>query len=86
MVRMDPRWIKEDGLFRPQVQLWPPQRHRAVLLVLATFVAFRLEHEGNPNIREFCESIRMFCWKYYQKKNRLKQVGNYLRILQNEMV
>ena len=80
MRRMDPKLIEEEWLLRPQFQLWPPQRHRAILWTLATYVTFRLSH-GNGTLGEYRDYIKGNLWNLYQKKDRLKLVGNYLRII-----
>ena len=74
MRRMDPKWIDDDCLFRPQLHLWPPPRHKAVLWTLATYMTFRSGHELRDYIKEHL-------WKLYQMKGRLTLVGNYLSLL-----
>ena len=39
--------IPVEWLVRPQFRLWPPQRHRTVLWVLATCVTFRMNNRCN---------------------------------------
>jgi len=35
--------VTEERLVRPQIGLCPPQRHRAVLWVLAQYLSFRMK-------------------------------------------
>ena len=78
MLRTDPRWVPEEWLFRPQFKLWPPKRHRAVLWVLAHFVAFRSQQARNLTPQDYLDFLRRSKWKLYQERNRTKLVGNYL--------
>jgi len=81
MLRTDPRWIPEEWLLRPHLTLWPPQRQRAVLWVLAHFVGFRSQLERNPTFQDYVDFLRRSKYKFFQKRNRRTQVDNYLSIL-----
>ena len=41
ILRMDPVWIPNEWTIHPQFRLWPPQRQRAVLWILAHMVWYR---------------------------------------------
>ena len=43
ILRIDPAHIPPDWTTRPQFRLWPPQRHRAVLCILAQMVWYRIK-------------------------------------------
>jgi hypothetical protein len=43
LLRIDPRHIPDDWCLRPQFLTWPPQRHRAILWILAHFVSYRMQ-------------------------------------------
>src|SRR5215475_5768604 len=38
MLRLGARWIPDTWLFRPQFRMWPSQKHRALLWLLACLV------------------------------------------------
>ena len=80
MLRTDPRWIPEEWLLRRHFKLWPPQR-RAVLWVLAQFVGFRSQPVRNLTFQDYVDFLRRSKYKFYRKRNRITQVGNYLSIL-----
>jgi len=82
MLRTDPRWIPEEWLLRPHFTLWPPLRQRAVLWVLAQFVGFRSQLERNLTFQDYIDFLRRSKYKFYRKRNRITQVGNYLSILE----
>jgi len=77
MLRTEPRWVPEEWLFRPHFKLWPPKRHRAVLWVLAHFVAFREQPARNLTPQDYLDFLRRSKWKLYQERNRTTLVGNY---------
>ena len=61
----EPRWAPEEWLFRPQFELWTPQRHRVVLWVLAQFVAFRSQKVRNLTSQDYLGFLRRSKWELY---------------------
>jgi len=51
MLRTSSTQITQEWIVRPQFSLWPPQRHRATLCLLARYVTFSMKrrHSQNPN-------------------------------------
>jgi len=76
------RWVPEEWLPRLHFILWPQQRLRAVLWVLAQFVGFRSQLERNLTFQDYIDFLRRTKYKFYRKRNRITQVGNYLSILE----
>ena len=74
----EPRWVPEEWILRPHFKLWPPKRHRAVLLLLAQFVAFRSQQARELTLQDYQDFLRRSKWKFYQNRNRPTLVGNYL--------
>ena len=66
---------------RPQISLWPPQRHRAVLWVLARYVSFRMNHPCNLTRQDLMDFKRRSKWKLYQLSSRPKKVSNFLTVI-----
>jgi hypothetical protein len=81
ILRMDWRRIPLDWLIRPDFQLWPPKRHRAVLWILANFVIYRLQEERTQSLLDYYDFLRRTHWKLEQLGSRSKNVGNYLNVL-----
>jgi hypothetical protein len=81
MLRVDPRCVTDDWLLRPQFKIWPPQKHKAVLRLLARFVDFRCQLGKTLNLQDFHDFLQRSKMKLYQTKNRLQLVGNYLSVL-----
>jgi len=70
-----------DPLIRPQMNLWPPQRLRAVLWLLARYVSFTTERRRSQNPLELMDFLRRSRWKLYQRSHRKKQVADSLTVL-----
>jgi hypothetical protein len=81
ILRTDPRLIPDEWLYRPQFKLWPPQRHRAVLWILARTVAYRCQRGARLTHCDFHDFLRRARWKLYQVNQRLRLVGSYLSVL-----
>jgi hypothetical protein len=68
MLRTIPRRIPPERLLRPHFRLWPPQRHRAVLWVLAQLVLNRSQQRRALTLHDYIDFLRRMKWKMYQKK------------------
>jgi len=73
--------IPVEWLVRSQFRLWPPQRHRAVLWVLALCVTFRMNNRCNLTQKDLMHFIRRSKWKMYQLTSRFKNVATFLTVL-----
>jgi hypothetical protein len=76
---MNQEHIPEEWLLRPDFQLWPPQRHRAVLWMLAHMAVFRTARELTQH--DYHDFLRRARWKITSVPARKALVGNYLSIL-----
>ena len=81
ILRMGPVWIPNEWTIRPKFKLWPPQRHRAVLWILAHMVWFRTRGSWTLSAQEYFDFLRSTLWKANRDTRRATQVGNYLSIL-----
>jgi len=82
ILRMDPVWIPNEWTIRLQLKLWPPQRHRAVLWILAHMVWCRTHGGWTLSAQEYFNFLCRSRWKAKQNTRRATQVGNYLSILE----
>jgi len=80
-LRIDPAHISPDWTTRPQFRIWPPQRHRAVLWILAQMMWNRIKESRAYTEQDYSDVLRRTRWKAYQAKYRRTNVGNYLEIL-----
>ena len=80
MLRTDPRRIPADLCLRPHFQFWPPQRHKAILWLLAHLVMYRIQQQRHLSLLDY-DFFRRARWKSYRAAGRMQQVGNYLSIL-----
>jgi hypothetical protein len=81
ILRIDQRWIPEAWILRPQFKLWPSQRHRAPIWMIAQFVVFRTQHRKGRTNSEYIDHLQQEFQKIYLHKHRLKLVEKYLTIL-----
>ena len=81
ILRMNTCCVSDDWPFRPQFNLWPPQRHSAVVWILAFFVYFRVQHPDQPNLLNYADFMRRARWKAHSLPQRRMKVGNYLTVL-----
>jgi len=81
MLRTDPSRIPADWCLRPHFQFWPPQRHKAILWLLAHLVMYRMQQQRHLSLLDYIDFLRRARWKSYRAASRMQQVGNYPLIL-----
>jgi len=69
ILRTNPRQIPADWLLRPQFTLWPPQRHIAVLWILANMIAYRSQLRRVLTFHDYLDFLRTAEWMMYQKRS-----------------
>jgi len=72
ILRTGPVHIPSDWTTRPQFQVWPPQRHRAVLWILVQMVWYTINEDRAGNEQDYSDFLRRTRWKAYQAKFRPK--------------
>jgi len=80
-LRTDPRRIPPDWCLGPHFQFWPPQRHKAILWLLAHLVMCRMQQQRHLSLLDYIEFLRRVRWKSYRAASRMQQVGHYHSIL-----
>jgi hypothetical protein len=78
---MDPRLIPDERTTKPQFQIWPPQRHRAILWLVAQITLYRGQGRRDLIPIDYMDSLRRHRCKIYQHHKRRELVGNYPRII-----
>jgi hypothetical protein len=86
IVRAEPVNISERWITCPQFTLWPPQRHRAVLWLLANIVAFRTQRQRDLSLQDFHEFLKRTRWMLYQTARIHAIVGDYLASLNTDNI
>ena len=61
--RFERELYTKDWKIRLAFTLWPPQRHAAVLWILANLVLYRLQTDRRLSLSEFMDFLRRSCWK-----------------------
>ena len=69
------------GYYALPLTYGPPKRRRAILWILASFVAYRLQRRQMLTCQDYYEFIRRAKWKLQQTTRWHESVGNYLRVL-----
>ena len=57
MMRTTPARIQDDGMLRPQFNIWPLKRRRAILWVIANVVIFRIQQHTNLNLHDYMDFL-----------------------------
>jgi hypothetical protein len=81
ILHMDSIYIPETWLLRPEFLLWPPQRHRTVLWMLAQMAIYRTTYERTLTKHDYLDFLRRARWKIVSQPATKRLVGNYLSIL-----
>ena len=81
---LDPERIPVQWLTRPQFNICPRKRHRAVLWTLAKLVIFRTQQRRDLTLHDFIDFMRRTKWKMYQAQKRNEHVGDYLTFIDTE--
>jgi hypothetical protein len=82
ILRTGSQSIPDTWLVQPQFQFWPPQRQRAILWFLATFVDFRTQPRSSLTRCDYHDFFQRTKRKLYSLPKRLHLVGNYIDIVQ----
>ena len=72
------RQTPDGWIMRPDFTLWPPKRRRAVLWLLANFVAFWLQQRDRMTRQDYCDFLRRAKWKLQEVTRWNERVSNYL--------
>ena len=63
ILRMNPTYIPKEWTTWPDFTLWPPQRHAAVLWIIAHLVHYRLQTHRPLSLSDFMDFLRRSWWK-----------------------
>ena len=81
ILRMDPRYIPAQWTVRPDFQHWPPQRHQAILWILAHLMSYQLQTTRPLSLLDYMDFLRRARWKKYNRTPRRNKTGRYLEVL-----
>jgi hypothetical protein len=82
-LRTHPQYISEDYIIRPGFQYWQPQRHAAIVWIIAHFVTYRLQTQRRLSINDYVyfDFLKRARWKEYRRSSKPPTVGRYLEVL-----
>jgi len=72
---MDPKYNLPEWTVRPSLHFWPPQRHWAILWVLAHMVYYHTQHWHRVSTIDYTDFMRRARWTTYQTTRRREKVG-----------
>jgi hypothetical protein len=84
ILRPSSRQIPDGWVMRPDFTIWPPKRRRAVLWLLAKFVAWRLQQRDRMTRQDYYDFLRRAKWKSQQATRWNEREGNYLSVLMED--
>jgi hypothetical protein len=70
MLRTIPERIPKEWLLLLHLNLWPSQRHGAILWVLARYVNFRITKQRDLSLQDLMDFFLQAKWKLYQAPGR----------------
>jgi hypothetical protein len=79
--RVHPRHISAERTVRPAFHFWPPQRHAAILWILAHLVVYRIQTHRRLTLADYMDFLQRARWNQYQRAPKRQNVGRYLDIL-----
>jgi hypothetical protein len=79
--RTEPKHIPETWPLRPDFHIWPPQRHKAILWILAHLVDYILQTHQRISLLDYIDFMRRARWKAGSSPARRRAMGNYLDVL-----
>jgi hypothetical protein len=80
-MRTESRWILEEWLTAPTFTFWPPQRHNAVVWILANMIYYVTMTNRAVSLQDYLDYLHRTRWKAYHVTGRMQKVGNYLDAL-----
>ena len=81
ILRMNPNYVTKDWTIRPAFTLWPPQRHAAILWILANLVHYRLQTHRQLSLSDVMDFLRKSLWKSRPRAGTISPTRRYLQVL-----
>jgi hypothetical protein len=70
IIRIAPKYIPKEWVVRPQFNLWPPKKHRAILWLVVHVAVFRIQRKRELTHNDFMDFLRRSRWKVYNHPKR----------------
>ena len=81
ILHMHHKFILQEWILWPTFLHWPPQRHAAILRILAHLVHHHLQAHHRLSLREYMDFLQRSRWKTYQQACTRPKQGWYLGVL-----
>jgi hypothetical protein len=57
ILRVDKKYVSEEWALRPIFQFWPPQRHAAIVWIIARLVVYRLQNQRRLSLIDYMDFL-----------------------------
>jgi len=81
ITRTNPFYVPETWTLRPDFLIWPSQRHKAIMWMLAHLVDYHMQGQRRISLLGYIDFMRRSRWKADSRPTRCTAVGNYRSIL-----
>ena len=77
----NPLDVPEEWALHPDFHIRPPQRHKAIMWILAHLVDYHIQGQRRISLLDYIDFMRWACWKADSRPTRCTAVGSYLTVL-----
>ena len=77
----NPLEVPEERALRPDFHIRPPQRHKAIMWMLAHLVDYHIQGQRRISLLDYIDFMRQVRWKADSRPTRPTAVGSYLTVL-----
>ena len=81
ILRVEKKYVSEEWTLRPTFHFWPPQRHAAIVWMIAHLVVYRLQNQRRLSLTDYMDFLHRARWKEYHRQTKRSVVGKYLDVL-----
>ena len=81
ILRINPTHIPGEWTLRPTFHHRPPEKHAAIIWIVAHLVAYRLQTQRRLSLTDYMDFLQRTRWKEYHRTPKTLTVGRYLDVL-----
>ena len=81
ILRTEAKHIPKEWTTLPDLHLWPPQRHAAIIWIIAHYVYYRLQNNRRHSLRDYIDFMKRARWKH-KRTTKGPNTGRYLEVLE----
>jgi hypothetical protein len=85
ILRTDPKNIPRTWTTRPEFYHWPKQKQNAVIWMITTLVAYRMEKHRRLSLSDYLDFLQRARWKLLHQPRSRTATGRYLELLDHNV-